>query len=457
MIIAFAGVKMVKQWILPVLMVCGSCFAGFNGDLNNDRGVDLGDLAVLGEYWLDHGNAGCNGDTGNDCRVDAADLAKLSEQWLWMECISTATASGVEDSAYAASKAIDGSMSTRWSSAFANNQWLQIDLGRVRTAYGLKIYWEAAYATSYNVQVSVNGSTWTQVYADGNANGGTDDINFTQRSVRYVKINCLTRATTYGSSIYEVQIKSNDDCRPASADWELVWSDEFDGPSISTANWSWETGGGGWGNNEWQYYTNSTENSSISDGKLVITARKNHLGRDYTSARMVTRNKRSFQYGRMEARIKLPVGGKGIWPAYWMLGNNIGSHGWPECGELDILEAVNDFVTVHGTLHYGSGDPYIHDSNGGSYTPPVDVSADYHVYAVEWEPTVMRWYFDDVKFYTTSNWWASTAYPAPFNQPFFFILNIAVGGNWPGYPDATTTFPQTMYVDYIRVYQDTNP
>ena len=239
--------------------------------------------------------------------------------------------------------------------------------------------------------------------------------------------------------------------------YELVWSDEFYGPNIDTGNWNWEIGDGGWGNEEWQYYTSHSDNSYISDGSLVIAARKDHLGHSYTSARMTTKNKQSFQYGRLEARIKLPQGGAGIWPAYWMLGSNFDSAGWPRCGEIDILEAINDFTHIHGTLHYGTGNPWAPDNNGGAYEPSVDVSDDYHVYAIEWEPTVFRWYFDGVNYYTSSNWWSVDAYPAPFNQPFFFILNIAVGGRWPGYPDASTPFPQYMHIDYVRVYEKTSP
>lgn len=239
--------------------------------------------------------------------------------------------------------------------------------------------------------------------------------------------------------------------------YQLVWSDEFDGPAIDTNIWNWETGAGGWGNNERQYYTSHPENSYIENGCLVIAARKNHLGHNYTSARLTTQNKRSFCRGRMEARIKLPVGGKGIWPAFWMLGNSISSVGWPECGEIDIMEAINSLSTIYGTLHYGSSDPYIHDSNGGYLTPAVHPSGDFHIYAVVWDTSQIRWYFDDRNYYTTSNWWANDPYPAPFHQPFFFILNIAVGGNWPGYPDQTTPFPQLMYIDYVRVFEKTTP
>ena len=239
--------------------------------------------------------------------------------------------------------------------------------------------------------------------------------------------------------------------------YALVWSDEFNGSSIDTSIWNWEIGHGdnGWGNNEWQYYTSHSDNSYISNGDLVIVARENHLGHDYTSARMKTQNKQSFMYGRMEARIKLPVGGNGMWPAFWMLGDDIGSVGWPECGEIDILEAVNDFTEVVGALHYGTGSPYVHSYESQGYNPGQDVSADYHTYAIEWEPEEIRWYFDGVNFFTKTDWYNSDPYPAPFNQPFFFILNIAVGGEWPGYPDTSTPFPQTMYVDYVRVYQST--
>jgi hypothetical protein len=243
------------------------------------------------------------------------------------------------------------------------------------------------------------------------------------------------------------------DSPPQYPGYRFVWSDEFDGPTVNTANWTWDIGAGGWGNNEWQYYTNHPDNSYIENGCLVIAARKNHLGYDYTSARLKTQGKRSFCKGRMEARIKLPQGGKGIWPAFWMLGNNISAIGWPGCGEIDIMEAVNSLSTIYGTLHYGTSSPYVHDSNGGSYSPAISPKQDFHIYAVEWDTSQIRWYYDNIRYYATSSWWSGDPYPAPFNQPFFFILNIAVGGNWPGYPDASTPFPQLMYIDYIRVFE----
>ena len=243
---------------------------------------------------------------------------------------------------------------------------------------------------------------------------------------------------------------------PTYPGYKLLWSDEFNGTQIDSAVWSHEIGDNGWGNNEWEYYTNSSENSYVDNGSLVIVARKDHLGHDYTSARMNTYGKQSFKYGRLEARIKLPEGGNGIWPAFWMLGDSIATTSWPGCGEIDILEAVNGFDFVNAALHYGTYDPYIHDYSSASYYPAEDVSDGYHVYAIEWKENQIRWYYDNVNYYRTSSWWNGDDYPAPFNQNFFFILNIAVGGNWPGYPDETTPFPQYMYVDYVRAYEKIN-
>nr|MBC8469219.1 glycoside hydrolase family 16 protein [Planctomycetota bacterium] len=178
--------------------------------------------------------------------------------------------------------------------------------------------------------------------------------------------------------------------------------------------------------------------------------RKNYFGYDYITARLNTSWKKNFTYGRMEARIKLPVGGQGIWPAFWMLGQNYEWVGWPMCGELDILEAINDLSLVYGTIHYGTA-----HHNGGAHYPGVNLSDDYHIYAVEWDTYEIRWYFDNVNYHTDwGTWWTPAAdYPAPFNAPFFFILNLAIGGDWPGYPDGSTPFPQTMYIDYVRAYE----
>ncbi len=238
--------------------------------------------------------------------------------------------------------------------------------------------------------------------------------------------------------------------------YTFVWSDEFEGPEVDSQNWTFEIGTGswGWGNGEWQYYTSRPQNARIEDGKLVIEARKeNYGGKSYTSARLKTQGKRSFQYGRIEARIKMPTGGTGIWPAFWMLGNNFSTAGWPACGELDIVEMMSNPYQALGTIHYGSSDPYITENNGGKNSTGGNLSDDFHLYAVEWDSTQIRWYRDQVNYYTSSNWWSGTGpYPAPFNQPFFIILNFAVGAHW-WTEDPAVPFPQQFVVDYVRVYE----
>ena len=242
--------------------------------------------------------------------------------------------------------------------------------------------------------------------------------------------------------------------------YELVWADEFLGPTLSSANWAHEigTGSGGWGNGEKQYYTSREDNCRIEDGILIIEARnEDYGGKQFTSARIKTQGKQTFKYGRIEARIKMPEGGYGIWPAFWMLGDNISSVGWPSCGEIDIVEMMENGGKSIGTLHYGSSDPFVHNSNGGDDTSIGDLSADFHVYAIEWDEFQMRWYRDDVNFYSSSSWWSDTGdYPAPFNKPFFILLNFAIGSNW--WPDEAriineNSFPQKYQIDYIRVYE----
>ncbi len=242
--------------------------------------------------------------------------------------------------------------------------------------------------------------------------------------------------------------------------YHLVWSDEFNGNGIDGGKWSFETNGNGGGNNELQYYTSRPENARVENGHLVIEARKeNYSGpdgsRQYTSARLRTLNKGDWTFGRMEARMKLPRG-QGMWPAFWMLPTDNKYGNWAASGEIDIMEAVNTSPSdnrVYGTLHYGGGWP-ANTHTGNSFSPASSVSDNYHTYAVEWEPTAIRWYVDDVLYATQTSWWsAGGAYPAPFDQRFHVLLNLAVGGQWPGNPDGNTSFPQRMEVDFVRVYQ----
>ncbi|MBN1262581.1 MAG: glycoside hydrolase family 16 protein [Anaerolineae bacterium] len=248
-------------------------------------------------------------------------------------------------------------------------------------------------------------------------------------------------------------------CNGSPADgWQLVWSDEFelpDGSPVDPAKWSCDTGAGGWGNDELQNYTDRLDNAYIEDGALVIKALEDYYrGSRYTSARLVTRGKGDWLYGRIEVRAKLPYG-QGIWPAIWMLPTDSAYGEWPRSGEIDIMELVgHNPGVVHGTLHYGTPHTY----KGEVYTLPEGerFADDFHVFALEWEPEEIRWYVDGNHTQTQTRWFTSGAegdYPAPFDRPFHLLLNIAVGGAWPGYPDKTTEFPQAMTVDYVRVYQ----
>jgi len=243
--------------------------------------------------------------------------------------------------------------------------------------------------------------------------------------------------------------------------YQLVWADEFDGPTIDSGNWTHQTGTGpqGWGNWEWQYYTNRPENSRIESGRLVIEARReSYGGMSYTSARLKTQIKQSFMYGRIEARIKMPPGGTAIWPAFWMLGDNVAlpSVSWPSCGEIDIIEMMSTPFEAKGTIWYGQ--PGNVQSNGSSDFSGGDLSTKFHVYAIEWEPTEIRWYRNSSLYHTaySSTWWSDTGPPplAPFDQTFFILLNFAYGAHWWDWNDhLLVPFPQQMYVDYVRAYE----
>lgn len=243
---------------------------------------------------------------------------------------------------------------------------------------------------------------------------------------------------------------------PPITSYVLTWSDDFsgtNGSSPDSSKWVMETGGGGWGNNELESYTSRPENAKVQDGNLVITAiQENYTGTDgisrpYTSARLKTQGKFDQKYGRFEARIKVPAG-QGIWPAFWMLGNNIDTVQWPSCGEVDIMENIGkEPATVHGSLH-GTG----FDSSASYSLATGKFADDFHVFAIEWEPGVVRFYVDGNLYDTRTPANVPAGGTWAFDHPFFILLNVAVGGNWPGSPDGTSTFPQTMLVDYVRVY-----
>jgi beta-glucanase (GH16 family) len=240
--------------------------------------------------------------------------------------------------------------------------------------------------------------------------------------------------------------------RGAKPGWVLDWADEFDGDALDARKWVPELGGHGFGNNEMQFYTARRENVRVEGGNLVIEARKEaYQGKQYTSARLKTEGLVERQYGRFEARIRVPRG-QGIWPAFWMLGADIGKVGWPRSGEIDIMENIGkEPGVVHGTIH-GPGYQGEKAFGAPSALPAGQRFADdFHVFAVEWEPREIRWYRNGLHYHTARP--DSVKGDWAFEHPFFMLLNLAVGGYWPGYPDASTTFPQQMLVDYVRIYR----
>jgi len=240
----------------------------------------------------------------------------------------------------------------------------------------------------------------------------------------------------------------------------LSWNDEFSGANGSlpdSSKWIMETGGRGWGNNELETYTNRSQNVHQQDGNLVIVANKedytglDSILRHYTSARIKTAGLFEQKYGRFEARIKIPQG-QGMWPAFWMLGNNIGAVEWPACGEIDIMENIGkEPAIVHGSMH----GPGYFGAQGltASYSLPAGKFADdFHIFSIEWEPSVVRFYVDGNLYETRTPSDLPAGATWVFDHPFFILLNVAVGGDWPGSPNGTTVFPQNMLVDYVRVY-----
>ncbi|MBN1411331.1 MAG: glycoside hydrolase family 16 protein, partial [Spirochaetales bacterium] len=267
------------------------------------------------------------------------------------------------------------------------------------------------------------------------------------------------RATEWGYSLWEFEVYGTGGATPVPnptatptpspttpANPGLRWADEFTQSTINTAYWTHESYGGGSGNNELQYYTPGN-NAFIENGVLVLEARReSYGGMSYTSARMITYNKVQYTYGTIEARIQVPMG-QGIWPAFWMLGTNIMTGtAWPGCGEIDIMEHINNEGQIHGTIHWDA-------SGHAEYGTPVACNpATYNVYSVQWDSSAIRWYINGSQFWEAdiSNSVNSTE---EFHRNFFILLNIAVGGDWPGAPDGSTVFPARMYVDYVRWYE----
>ncbi|MDA7501869.1 family 16 glycosylhydrolase [Chitinophagales bacterium] len=349
------------------------------------------------------------------------------------------------------------------------------------------------YVTLRLSQVSTSPVTLSLEAIDQTATAGEDYIGFTNQEIEFapgdVQANCqitingdeegeddetfllrikdLVGATTTTNQVsvtienddgnFSVTVPSTGYSTPTSYDgMTLLWSDEFEGTSLNESVWTYEIGNGswGWGNNELQYYRR--ENTMMTEGNLVIQAREeNYVGFDYTSSRLITRNKFDFTFGRVDIRAVLPEG-QGIWPALWMLGDKIGSVGWPACGEIDIMELVgHQPSTVHGTIHYkDAGGNHQFKGTSRNLVGGERFSEEFHVFSLEWSENQVNWYLDDQLYFSANPGTLGNENPYPFNEPFFFIFNVAVGGQWPGSPNASTSFPQNMIVDYIRVFQE---
>jgi beta-glucanase (GH16 family) len=254
----------------------------------------------------------------------------------------------------------------------------------------------------------------------------------------------------------------------ALAGWTLVWSDEFDGPdgsAVDSTKWTHDVGGTGWGNQELEYYTDGTQNAVVEGGNLVITATTDGASAytcsyassgtcQYTSARLKTEGLFSQQYGRFEARIQIPEG-QGLWQAFWMLGSDIATNAWPMCGEIDVMENIGSQPSINnGSMHMPAAGSTSDSDLTGTYTLPggANLGDAFHTYAIDRSASAVNFYVDD-NLYETQTPSSATNRTWEFDKPFFILLNVAVGGQWPGSPDSTTTFPQTMKVDWVRVYQ----
>jgi beta-glucanase (GH16 family) len=241
-------------------------------------------------------------------------------------------------------------------------------------------------------------------------------------------------------------LKVNAEADHDSDEWDLTWSDEFNGNEINHSNWTYDIAAHGLGNNELEYYTDRPENSRVEDGNLIIEAiKESYGGCNYTSARLKTQGLQNFLYGKIEARIKLPEG-QGLWPAFWILGSNMAAIDWPDCGELDIMEHINYDENIWGTLHWKNTDGM--QSEGSKLKTDV---TQYHNYSIEWSPDTIKWFVDDTQYFEYNIKDGNNG-TTPFQKPFYIVLNMAVGGNWPKGPDTSTQFPAKMYIDYVRVY-----
>jgi hypothetical protein len=394
-----------------------------------------------------------------------------------------------QDAAHAPKYAVDGTRDggtadNRWASAWMPTAWLTIDLGAVATIRSVQLYWESAYAANYDIQVSNNNTTWTTVTSVAGNTSQTNVLNFASpASGRYIRMNGTARRVfdggyQYGYSLYEFEVYGCGDNPnvtptptpgPLAGNYVLVWSDEFDGTALDQTKWSYDPGLPQ--NGEAETYTTDSQNVRVAGGMLTLEAHdtnESHQacnGCRFTSGRINSKGKKTFKYGRMAARMRLPVA-DGMWPAFWGLGSDIDTNGWPNCGEIDVMENIgySNWVSsaLHGPGYFGAG------SVGAQETPPSTVG-DWHEYRVDWDPTYTQFYIDGALMFTANRAdIESTRGMWVYDHDFFLILNLAMGGDYPqgyngetgavsgfaGLPLATINrLPLRVDVDYVRVYQ----
>jgi beta-glucanase (GH16 family) len=362
-------------------------------------------------------------------------------------------------------KAFDEDPASRWATSDTNGWvdpgWIAVDLGATAHITQVVLQWDPAYATAYQIQTSPDGTNWTSVYSTTTGKGFKETLNV-DGTGRYVRMYGTARSNGYGYSLWTFDVYGtggNPTPPPAlppnpGNPEHLVWSDEFNGAAGTqpdTGKWTQDTGAGQ--NGELETYTNGANTAMDGNGDLVIEARKEVNGQ-YTSGRINTSDHFNFTYGHVEARIKVS-GTQGLWPAFWLLGSNFKTGTpWPNCGEIDIMEHVGKVAdSVYSTLHapaYNGGNGY-----GSPYTVAgSDFAADFHTYAVDWDSSRMTFSVDGHAFFTADRSTVEqTRGPWVYDHPFYIILNNAVGGDWPGSPDASSVFPQRMLIDYVRVSQ----
>ncbi len=366
-------------------------------------------------------------------------------------------------------KAFDLDPASRWAvspdTGWVDEGWIAVDLGAAAHVNSVVLQWDPAFATTFDIEVSDNGTTWRTVHTTTGGTGFKQTIPL-DADGRHVRVHMRDRSGPYGYSLWEFQVygtggaPTTPPAEPADPDFDnldLVWSDEFNGAAGAPADGSkWTIDPGLPANNELEVYTASGNGFQDGQGNFVLEARReDREGRQYTSHRMNTSGTFNTQYGRFEARVKVPEG-RGLWPAFWMMGSDfLDGRPWPYNGEIDIMEFIGqDPTNAHSTLHapaYNGGSGY-----GGAYQLPdgSKISDGFHTWAAEWDSEGIQFSLDgrDV-FYADRDTVESTRGPWVYDHDFYMILNLAVGGDWPGPPDAGTPFPSRMLVDYVRVYQ----